>query len=1648
MTDTVNRTRAPAITPLEKRLMLDASLPAISGQVLWLDANDASTILDADGDNAATGTGGANNGFSGTVRTWVDKSGSGFNVGNATANQQPLYTTGLLNGRNVLTFDGVNDKLINTGAVIPGNDYTIFIVFERSIVAGRDAVFEMGGGTSRNALFVNENANRLGYYVNNAFTNSSGAYTAGTYEIVTMMQDTTAINMWRNNSNQISTTAGTRASTTGIYVGDDSSGGDELNGHIAEIIVYDRDLSADERRDVENYLATKWGLTLAANANPVVNTNTGYTLLQGTHTTITSAMLASTDADNSESILRYTITDLSDYGSLSNTNTAHTYILGESFTQADIDAGYIRYAHNDSLNFSDSFSFTVSDGYAVTAAASFNLTITPSNQAPEFQGWTLVSSEDFESGATGWSVNTTENGGPYLTRFLGRHSSDGGTQNVYKTYTLSAGQDYTILTFDFYRMDSWDTEEFRIFIDDVMVFNQAFSTGFTVIPDGSSGSVSWTVQEVTGTAPNFVYGQWNDQIMRFTMRIDNNAAGTFKLGFSSTLNQGVADESWGVDNINIYEVNDTGVPGPLHIVEGMANGTVLGTATARDPDAGDTLAYSITGGTGAGVFAINSATGVITLINTAVVDYETTPSYTLRIRVTDDGVGNLFDEETITINVIDRPENTAPTINVQAPINIAENTANGTVIGTMTGSDAQGHTITWSITGGNTDNIFAINTSTGAIRVNANANLNYEWDNSYTLTIQAQDNGFGNMTSTRNVVVNITNINEAPTFNIPQSFMNENPYLRYNPATGNFYQYVGTTVSNAAANTAAAAALLNGVAGHLVTIGSAAENAYVRALGAGALWLGGTDSVTEGEWIWGGSGPESGQIFSIGSVAQGAFYTNWLAGQPDNGSNSDFLEMATGGQWTDVNGGNRAYVIEWEGAAVLAALGNGPFTLAENPTLNQSVGFVHARDADAGDTITYSITGGTGAAHFAINGSTGEITVTNPSAVNYESVTSYTLDLRVEDAGGLFHTQSVTINITDVNETPVMPAAGPFNVAENAAVNTVVGSVSATDPDTGQTITYSITGGNTGNVFAINAATGAIRIANTTYLDHELQSTYNLTIRATDNGAGTLFASRTVTINITDINEAPTFDAVQQVLNSDPTLHYSAATGNFYRYVSSTVNLATAQANAAASLVNGVAGYVTNINNAAENAFVASLLTGTTAWIGGSDTAIEGEWRWMAGPEAGTMFWLGSAGGSIQNGLYANWNGGEPNNSGGNEDGIEIRTNGTWNDTNVSGARPYVIEWNGADVIASLVNGPYNIDENSAAGTIIGTAHANDADADDIITYSITGGTGAGIFAIDSATGQITLSGAVNFEAVNSYTLNLRVEDANGLFDTQTVTININDINDVPSLISLSGTHIVENSAIGTLLGDLTTTDDDVTDVHTYSLIVNPGGKFAIIGNELRTAGDIDYEANQSFTITIRSDDGNGGTRDQSFLITVGDQMDTFTPPPATGSGGTSDIFIPPEEEDKGNAQNLLRSGLGGDEAQSRGFYGADGWQILRENITFKIREIMALFNRDGRETFLSMESFISNDITPALSVQEDLESSARYTNLREALEFLQQLDESERGSDKAGEQNLKSRMDALPDNTIDRQFVDVMTYHQDRAAHLRKALMDASERV
>ena len=95
-----------------------------------------------------------------------------------------------------------------------------------------------------------------------------------------------------------------------------------------------------------------------------------------------------------------------------------------------------------------------------------------------------------------------------------------------------------------------------------------------------------------------------------------------------------------------------------------------------------------------------------------------------------------------------------------------------------------------------------------------------------------------------------------------------------------------------------------------------------------------------------------------------------------------------------------------------------------------------------------------------------------------------------------------------------------FMVAEDAAVDDDVGTVSATDPDDGDTVSYSINAGNTGSVFAIDDETGEITVA--AALDHETTGSYSLTVGAEDDSGRT--DTVTVTITVTDEDEAPEFD--------------------------------------------------------------------------------------------------------------------------------------------------------------------------------------------------------------------------------------------------------------------------------------------------------------------------------------------------------------------------------------------------------------------------------------------------------------------------------------------------------------------------------------------
>ncbi|MDA1349119.1 MAG: C-type lectin domain-containing protein [Chloroflexi bacterium] len=134
-------------------------------------------------------------------------------------------------------------------------------------------------------------------------------------------------------------------------------------------------------------------------------------------------------------------------------------------------------------------------------------------------------------------------------------------------------------------------------------------------------------------------------------------------------------------------------------------------------------------------------------------------------------------------------------------------------------------------------------------------------------------------------------------------------------------------------------------------------------------------------------------------------------------------------------------------------------------------------------------------------------------------------------------------------------------------------------------------------------------------------------------------------------------------------------------------NWNVAEAAAASKSLFGLQGYLATITSGAENAFVFDKLQGN-GWLGGTDAAVEGTWKWVTGPEAGTVFCIGTGTCVPQGGEYTNWDGGEPNQAG-DEDYAHMIGNTNlnesfWNDLPVGGGggdyvvQGYVVEYGGS----------------------------------------------------------------------------------------------------------------------------------------------------------------------------------------------------------------------------------------------------------------------------------------------------------------------------------------------------------------------------------
>ncbi len=731
----------------------------------------------------------------------------------------------------------------------------------------------------------------------------------------------------------------------------------------------------------------------------------------------------------------------------------------------------------------------------------------------------------------------------------------------------------------------------------------------------------------------------------------------------------------------------------VSFAENIASGSTIAdlsdrfTGTDQDRD-GEPLFYSITGGNDAGLFSINSSTGVITLANGKTLDYETATQHQLQVSATD---GKTPVTATVTIDVTNVNDNGVVISDSNAAANtVAENATNGSTVGlTVLGTDGDaGATITKYELTDNAGGRFAINATTGVVTVADGSKLDYEAATSHNITVKVTSSD--GSTNTQVFTINLSNVNDNG---------------------------VVISDSNAAANTVA-------------------ENA--------------TNGSTVGLTVLGTDGDAGATItkYELTDNAGGRFAINATTGVVTvaDGTKLDY-EAATSHNITvkvtssDGSTNTQVFTINLsnvnDNGVVISDSNAAANTVAENAANGSTVGLtVLGVDGDAGTTITkYELTDNAGG-RFAINATTGVVTVADGSKLDYEAATSHDITVKVTSSDGSTNTQVFTINLSNVNDNGVVITdsnAAANTVAENATNGSTVGlTVLGTDGDAGATITkYELTD-NAGGRFAINATTGVVTVADGSKLDYEAATSHNITVKVTSSDGST--NTQVFTINLSNVND-------NGVVITD--------------------------SNAAANTV---------AENATNGSTVGLTVLGTDGDAGATITKYE------LTDNAGGRFAINATTGvvTVADGSKLDYEAATSHN-------ITVKVTSSDGSTNTQVFTINLSNVNDNGVTLSDSDSATNtVAENAATGTRVGvTALGVDGDAGTSVTYALTDNAG-GRFAINATTGVVTVADGskLDYEAATSHTITVLATSSDGSTQSATYSIAVTNVNEAPVVVA------------------------------------------------------------------------------------------------------------------------------------------------------------------------------------------------------------------------------------------------------------------------
>lgn len=193
------------------------------------------------------------------------------------------------------------------------------------------------------------------------------------------------------------------------------------------------------------------------------------------------------------------------------------------------------------------------------------------------------------------------------------------------------------------------------------------------------------------------------------------------------------------------------------------------------------------------------------------------------------------------------------------------------------------------------------------------------------------------------------------------------------------------------------------------------------------------------------------------------------------------------------------------------------FDINENIEGIYSLGSVKFKSKGQDEEFNFSIIDGNTLNLFFIGEKSGELFLIKGEKLNYESVKSHSLQVKIQNKTNtdLYSIITVGINVLDINEKPSINDQS-FSIHENSQNNTEIGSVIATDVDAGQILLYSIVSGNSDGYFSIDSSNGNLILAKPVNMNGQVEISFRLTIRVEDNGSDHLFSEANVTITKKD----------------------------------------------------------------------------------------------------------------------------------------------------------------------------------------------------------------------------------------------------------------------------------------------------------------------------------------------------------------------------------------------------------------------------------------------------------------------------------------------------------------------------------------------------